>query len=258
GNAGNMTGGARHHPPACPTAIAIHDDRNMARQAGLLRRRYCFCHTHSCPTSGESSDLHDLLFFAMQGLVDVTDMPVGQLLQFIAELMVFILTNFTVLFRLFQGVHAVAANVADGHAGCIGIFVGELDEFLAALFVQFGQRNADELAVGLRVEAEARVADRLIDRLDQTFVPDLNGDETRFRGTDGSNLVDWRDIAVGLDFHGVEQRSARAAGPQAVEFAFYRGNRTVHATVQFVFIVTHASSSARVAYARSSMMVQRP
>ena len=186
-------------------------------------------------------------------------MPVGQLLQFMAELMVFILADFAVFFRLFQGIHAVAANIANRDARGFGIFVGELDEFLAAFLVQFRQRDADELAVRLRVEAEPGFTDRLIHRLDQPLVPDLNRDQTGLRRADCANLVDWRDVSVGFDLYRIEQCGGGAAGAQPIQFTFHRGNRAVHAATEFVLVVAHDRSSARAGcYARSSIIVQRP
>ena len=72
----------------------------------------------------------------------------------------FVFADIAILFGLFQEVHAVAAHVAYGDARILGIAVRDLGQFLAALFVEFGQRNAQVGAVDDRVEAEIGLADR--------------------------------------------------------------------------------------------------
>ena len=67
---------------------------------------------------------------------------------------------------------------------CFGIFVGQLDQFLAPFLVQFRDRNAQQLAVHLRIEAEAGVADRLVHRLNHAPVPDLHRQQAAASGVE--------------------------------------------------------------------------
>ena len=53
-----------------------------------------------------------------------------------------------ILLQLLQHVHAVAAHMADRDAGGLGIFVRDLDEFLAALLVQLRDAQMDHLPFG--------------------------------------------------------------------------------------------------------------
>jgi len=67
----------------------------------------------------------------------------------------------------------VAAGVAHVHAAFLGLAVGGLDEFLAALAAHVRERDAHELAVDDRVEAEVGGLDGLLDGLHEAGVPRL-------------------------------------------------------------------------------------
>ena len=78
--------------------------------------------------------------------------------------LLFVLADDAVLLGLLQVVLGVAAHVADGDLLLLGVLAGELGQVLAALLGQRRDRDAQGLAVDDRVEAEAGVADRLLDR----------------------------------------------------------------------------------------------
>ncbi len=66
-----------------------------------------------------------------------------------------------ILFQLLQHVEAIAAHMAHGDPRRLGIFVRDLDQFLAALLVQFGNPQAQHLAFGRRASRprlDARIA----------------------------------------------------------------------------------------------------
>src|SRR5580698_5561705 len=100
----------------------------------------------------KASDLHDFLLLGVERGVDVLDMPVGELLQLFTLGAVLVFADLVVFFEALEQVHAVAAHIAYGDAGGFGIFGGQLGKLLAALLVQFGQRNAQQLAVHLGIE----------------------------------------------------------------------------------------------------------
>ena len=79
-------------------------------------------------------------------------------------------------------VEAVAADMAGGDARLLGIFVRDLDQLLAALGVELGDRDAEELALDDRVEAEIGLADGAVDGLDrgrsQTWTESMRGSGT--------------------------------------------------------------------------------
>src|SRR5688572_14197163 len=126
-----------------------------------------------------TSDLHDLFFFGGERLVDLLHMLVGQLLHLVVQLAVLVLGDLAVLFLLLQRFHAVPPDVADGDARLLGVFVRDLGQLGAPLLAELGDRHAHQLAVAGRVEAEAAVADRLLDRAHQRTVPDVDRDHAR-------------------------------------------------------------------------------
>ena len=65
-------------------------------------------------------------------------MGVGDLLQFVTVLMVFVLADLVVLFEALQKIHAVAAHIADRDAGGFGVFRGKLGKFLTPFLIKFG------------------------------------------------------------------------------------------------------------------------
>lgn len=87
-------------------------------------------------------------------MIDGADRFVGKLLDLVGTLALIVLADRAVLLRLLQEVHAVAAHMARGDAGVLGIAMRDLDQFLAALFVELRQRNPEIGAVDDRVEAE--------------------------------------------------------------------------------------------------------
>ena len=66
-------------------------------------------------------------------LVDVGDRLIGRLLDLGVHALVIVLADLVILLQLLQHVHAVAPHVADRDLGGLGIFVRDLDQFLAAL-----------------------------------------------------------------------------------------------------------------------------
>src|SRR5215475_5489385 len=77
------------------------------------------------------SYLHDLLLLAVEHLIDFLYVRVGQLLQFIAFVMMLVLADLVVLLELLEDFHAIPAHIADGDPRLLGVFGGELREFLA-------------------------------------------------------------------------------------------------------------------------------
>ncbi len=77
----------------------------------------------------------------------------------------------------------VATMLADDDLALLAVLPNDLHEVFATLFGQRGDRDADEIAIDLRVETEVAFADRLVDRFDRgRLVPRLHGEEARLRG----------------------------------------------------------------------------
>src|SRR5256885_1328262 len=65
----------------------------------------------SLDSGPRASDLHDLVLLILERVVNVVDMGVRHLLQFLAQPAVIILADLMVLFALFQELPAVPADV---------------------------------------------------------------------------------------------------------------------------------------------------
>ena len=150
-------------------------------------------------------------------LVDLPDRVVGQLLDLMLQPLALVLADLVLLLVGLEVIHAVAADVADRDPRFLRILADELGQLLAALLGQLGDRQADHLAVGDRIEAETGGADRLFNRADVRAVPHLHRQHPRFGGRHGRHLVQRHVRAVDLDMDRIEQgsrRAARCAGPQ--------------------------------------------
>src|SRR5215468_283326 len=106
-----------------------------------------------------TSDRLDLFFLVREHLVDLLDVAVGQLLHLVGLVAMLVLRDLVILLGLLQSFHAVATDVADRNTALLGVFVGKLGELDAPLARELGNRDADELTVGRRIEAEPRFTD---------------------------------------------------------------------------------------------------
>src|SRR5918992_116130 len=87
------------------------------------------------------SNLHDLGLFALQQVVDLGGVLVGQLLDSILGAMLLVSADFAVLRQLLQVVDRVPAHVADGDPPVLGELTDDADELLAPLLGQLRDRQ---------------------------------------------------------------------------------------------------------------------
>ena len=210
--AGAMTGDARQAALLRPAAVAVHDDRDVARDAPLPPAA---SPAGALLGGGCGGHLPRISFsLVVARLVDLLDRVVGQLLHFVLEALALVLADLVLLLVGLEVIHPVAADVADRDPRLLGILADELGQLLAALLGQLGDRQADHLAVGDRVEPETGRADRLLDR------PTLERSHTctdSMRGSGADTVATWFSgmlRAVNLDLDRIEQRGRRAPGAQ--------------------------------------------
>ena len=110
-----------------------------------------------------SSDLHDLTFFGDQRIIDDLDIAVCQGLDFLRPHLVLVFTHVVVFLGLLDGLHTVAAHIANGHTGLFCIAMGDFDKFDAALFVELRQRDANQLTVRYWIKAKIGVSNGFLD-----------------------------------------------------------------------------------------------
>src|SRR5690606_19638108 len=158
------------------------------------------------------SNLQYLGFLLGQQDVDGGDGLVRHLLDALVLDARIVLADVAVLLRLLGMVDAVAADVAHRHLGLLGILVGDLDQFLAALLVEFPQRDAQRRGGDDGVEAGIGFAARPVAGADELLVPHRHRKHARLRHADRGHLADRHRRAIGLDLDRIEQVGRGAAG----------------------------------------------
>ncbi len=122
--------------------------------------------------------------------------------------------------------------IAHRHAVLLGDLFDVLDQFLAPLFGQLRNRNANHFTVVVRRQAEIGLEDRLLDLDHGAAVEGLNDQEPRLGGAQSGKLIERRRRAVVLDHDMVEQSRRSPAGPQLGQIPAKRAYRTVHFLLQ--------------------------
>ena len=117
-----------------------------------------------------------------------------------------------VLDGLLEFVDAVAAGVADGHLGFLGLAVALLGQVAAALLGEGRDAQADHLAVVFGHDADVAVDDSLLNDGKHLLVPGLDGDSAGVGGGDGGHVVEGRGHAVIVDTYFVEDMHVGLAG----------------------------------------------
>src|SRR5580704_8807774 len=150
------------------------------------------------------------------------------MLHFLLQLALLVLRNLGVLFLPPEQLDAVAADIADRDARLLGVFRGNTGQFAPPFLVQIGDRNPDDLTLGLGIEPQTGFADRLVDRLHHRAVPHLDRDHPRLRYADIRQLVARHGSAVGADGNRFEQAGRSPPGPQTAELLAQHLDCPVH------------------------------
>ena len=124
-----------------PAAVAVHDDRDAAGVVGRFE-------------VGGDLILH-FGFFVLHEVVDRLRVLVGQLLHLSLAAALLVVADLAVADELLEVLHHVAANVPDRDLALLAVLAHELDELLAPLLRQLRDRQADQLAVVGRRQAES-------------------------------------------------------------------------------------------------------
>src|SRR5918996_5484911 len=180
------------------------------------------------------SDFHDLLFLLLQEVVDPGHVLVGELLRPVLGAPLLVVPDVAVPDELLEIVHDVAPDVADRHAPLLGQVFHDLDQLLAPLLRQLRDRQADQLAVVGRCQAELRLLDRPLNRLDRAGIVRLDREHAWLGHVDRRELLERSLLAVVIDLDSVEERGRGPAGPDGVELVRSRVDRLVHAALRVV------------------------
>ena len=155
-------------------------------------------------------------------------MVVGELLDMLLGPVLLVAADLSLVDELLEVVHDVAADVPDRDLALLGHVADDLDELLAPLLRQLGDRQADQLAVVRRGQPEVGLLDRPLDLRDRVRVERLDRQHSRLGRVDRRELLERRLLAVVVDLHAVEQGRRGAAGAQRRELGLCGLDRLVH------------------------------
>src|SRR5665811_2501108 len=140
--------------------------------------------------SAGGSDFKELCFFVLEQSVDVFHVFLGQAVEALFAAGDFIFADVTILFGLVHRLLGGAAQVADRNPAVLGLRAGQLDEFLAAVFGEFGHRDTENPAIVGGIHAEIRVANGLLDGRLGSDVVRVDDDHPRFGHGETGPLLD--------------------------------------------------------------------
>src|SRR6266536_3891238 len=146
---------------------AKRGEKPAPRKASLAMPFKRACDSFARPLTKRSIfrglDFEDLFFFPLQEVVDLVRVVVGQLLNALLGPVLLVASHLALVDELLEVVHDVAADVPDRDAAVLGHLPGDLDELLSPLLGQLRDREADDLAVVRRGQAEVGLLDRSLD-----------------------------------------------------------------------------------------------
>src|SRR5579862_5947362 len=174
------------------------------------------------------SHFHDFGFLALQDLVDLRDVVVGELLDAALGGALLVVTDIAALDQCLEVLDRVTPHVSHRDTPLLRHVAHELHELLAALLGELRDRQANHLAVVRRREAEIRLHDRLLDTLERRRVERLDREQSRLGRADRRHVLERRRGAVVVDLDPVEQRRRRPARAHRVEVLVRRVDRLVH------------------------------
>ncbi len=156
------------------------------------------------------------------------DVLVGELLHLSLPAPLLVVPDLPVLDQVLEVLQDVAADISDRDLPVLAVAPDELDELLAALLGELGDRESDDLAVVRGREAEVGLHHRLLDRLDLGRVEGLHGEHARLGRADRRHVLERRRGPVVVDRDPIEKRGGGPAGAHAVELGARHLDRLVH------------------------------
>src|SRR5438876_7922278 len=123
--------------------------------------------------SGAPLYLHHFGFLVLEQLVDLLRVVVRQLLDANLGAVLVVGADLALVHELLEVPHRVAPDLAHGDPVLLGHVAHDLHELLPPLLGELRDRQADQLAVVRRRQAQIGLLDRLLDRLDRARVERL-------------------------------------------------------------------------------------
>src|SRR5690606_7138575 len=178
---------------------------------------------------GMPSDDHEVGFLRGQRLVGLTGEAIGQLLDIVLRLALFVFADFLVFQQFLEVGQHVATHVANRYAGIFGFLPRLLDKALAGLFGQLRHRDTDDGTCGAGIESQVRLHNRLLDIGHHAALPRRYRERARVLDADIGNLTQRHIIAVIVDAYRIENARMRTTGAYLVEIMAERLDRLFHA-----------------------------
>src|SRR5437763_8873647 len=175
------------------------------------------------------SDRHDLLLLMLPHRLKLRNDPVGDLLEPFLRPLDFVGRGRLLLLQGAQLVVDVAAAVTDRHFVLFDHLVDLPGQLFAPLLGQWRDRQADDLAVVGRVEAQIGFLNSLLDRADGRAIVGLNDEQPRIGHADLRQPLKRGLGSIILHQDVVEDTGAGPAGPDGIQISLEVVHRAVHA-----------------------------
>src|SRR5882757_8071399 len=180
-----------------------------------------------------SSHLQQLAFFVFDQIVDLGGVGRRGLVQFLLGPAHLVLACLAVLLDAAQFFHGLASDVAHRHLGVLTLRLGLLDEFAPAFLGQLGYRDANDVAVVARVEAEVGVPDGVLDVAQLTGLVRLDDDQTGLGDVDAGQLRNGRGRPVVVDGEAGEHAGVGSTGPDGRQVVTRHRDGLLHLLLGF-------------------------
>src|SRR6266516_974054 len=161
--------------------------------------------------------LHHFSFLVLEELVDLLRVLVRQLLDTALGAVLLVGADLALVDELLEMPHRVAADLAHGDSVVFRHIADNFYELLPPLLGELRDRQPDQLAVVRGRQAEIRLLDRLLDRLDRARVEHLHREHARLGNVDRRELAQRCRRPVVVDLDPVEERGGRAPGADGRE-----------------------------------------
>src|SRR5580692_5773295 len=131
----------------------------------------------------------DFFFFYGAEVFDLLGFGVSELFELVERAFLLVLADFLLFFQFIDGFLDVAPNIAHGGAVILEDFVQVLDDVLAAILRQRGNRYPDNFSIVRGIESEIGRANRLVDQRHGARIPGRDDDRHRLGHRERAELV---------------------------------------------------------------------
>src|SRR6266566_539187 len=188
-------------------------------------------------------DLQNFQFLRFPDLLHFVGEAIGELLQAIFATFQLIFRNFLLFLTIAQFIMSVTTNIANGDFVLVQFLVEDFDHFTTSLLVERWNSKANHLAIVVRINTQVRFLNGFF-YINQKFpIPGLNYQQTRFRNTNISDLVDGRRRSIVIDCNSFHKRQTGAASANGREVLFQDLNCFLHTSFSILENIVYHSNA---------------